>query len=383
MIYFDNAATTWPKPKEVFRAMKRCMQEAGANPGRSGHQMAIKAARIIYNTRETLANLFGIKDSKNIIFTLNATDAINLGIKGLLKEGDHVITTSMEHNSVIRPLIHLSQGNYISVTIVNCNSQGELNTDDIKKAIKKNTKLIVITHASNVTGNLMPIGKVGKIAKENNITFMVDAAQTAGTCEILVEKLNIDLLAFTGHKSLLGPQGTGGLYIREGLEIEPSRQGGTGSNSESESHPNFLPDKFESGTPNTVGLAGLGAGVEFIQKKGIKNIFEYKKDLTNYLIDKLQEIDEINLYGLLSKDMQIPLVSFNVNKIEPSEVSYILDQAFNIMSRAGLHCAPCAHRTIKTFPSGTIRFSLGYFNTKEEVDISIQALKHIIREKKG
>lgn len=383
MIYFDNAATTWPKPKEVFRVMKRCMQEAGANPGRSGHQMAIKAARIIYNTREILANLFGIKDSKNIIFTLNATDALNLGIKGLLREGDHVITTSMEHNSVIRPLIYLSQSNYISVTIVNCNNQGELNTDDIKKAIKKNTKLIVTTHASNVTGNLVPIGKIGKIAKENNITFMVDAAQTAGACEILVEKLNIDLLAFTGHKSLLGPQGTGGLYIREGLEIEPSRRGGTGSNSESECQPNFLPDKFESGTPNTVGLAGLGAGVEFIQKKGIKNIFEYKKDLTNYLIDKFQEIDEISLYGLLSKDMQVPVISFNINGIEPSEASYILDQAFNIMSRPGLHCAPYAHKTIKTFPSGTIRFSLGYFNTKEEVDTSIQALKHIIREKKG
>lgn len=383
MIYFDNAATTWPKPKEVFKAMERCMQKAGANPGRSGHQMAIKAARIIYDTREALANLFGVKDSKNIIFTLNATDAINLGIKGLLKKGDHVITTSMEHNSVLRPLVYLCQNNHISLTIVTCNNQGKVNTDDIKKAIKKNTKLIITTHASNVTGNLMPIGKMGKIARENNITFMVDAAQTAGVCEILVEKLNIDLLAFTGHKSLLGPQGTGGLYIKEGLEIESFRQGGTGSNSESENHPNFLPDKFESGTPNTVGLAGLGAGIEFIQKKGIKNIFKYKKDLTNYLIEKLQEIDEITIYGFLSKDKQIPVVSFNINEIEPSEVSYILDQAFNIMSRPGLHCAPYAHKTIKTFPSGTIRFSLGYFNTKKEVDLSIQALKHIIREKKG
>ncbi|MDI6785268.1 MAG: aminotransferase class V-fold PLP-dependent enzyme [bacterium] len=382
MIYFDNAATTWPKPKEVYKSMERCMKEAGANPGRSGHQMAIKAAKIIYNTREALANLFGIKDSKNIVFTLNATDALNIGIKGLLKEGDHVIATSMEHNSVIRPLTYLSQNNFISTTIVNCNNQGVLNTSDIKNAIKKNTKLIVATHASNVTGNLMPIQEIGKIAKENNIIFMVDAAQTAGICDISVEKQNIDLLAFTGHKSLFGPQGTGGLCIREGLEIESLRQGGTGSSSESENHPSFLPDKFESGTPNTVGLAGLGAGVEFIQKKGLKYIFEYKKDLTNYLIEKLNEIEEIILYGSFSKDSQIPVVSFNINGIESSEASYILDQVFNIMSRPGLHCAPYAHKTIKTFPSGTIRFSLGYFNTKEEVDISVQAIKHIIGEKK-
>ncbi|MDI6703287.1 MAG: aminotransferase class V-fold PLP-dependent enzyme [bacterium] len=381
MIYFDNASTSWPKPEIVYKSMESCMRKC-ANPGRSGHKMSIEAGRIVYNTRELIGELFGVKKPNQIIFTSNGTLALNLGIKGLLKKGDHVITSSLEHNSVMRPLRYLEGKGKIEITVVWCSEDGRLDVKEIEKAIKDNTRLVVITHASNVIGTILPIKEVGRIVKRYNILFMVDAAQTAGVLPINVEDFCIDLLAFTGHKSLFGPQGTGGLYIREGIEIEPLTQGGTGSNSELEVHPDFLPDKYESGTHNTVGLAGLGAGVRFILEEGIENIRNREKELTSFLLKALKDMDEITIYGPKDPELQTSIVSFNINGLESNEAGYVLDQAFDIMTRTGLHCAPSAHKTIGTFPRGTIRFSLGYFNTKEEIDCAVKSLKKILVERR-
>jgi len=379
MIYFDNAATSWPKPENVLSAMEKCMREYGANPGRGGHKMALEAGRVIFKARESIAKLFNIKNPMNVIFTLNTTEALNLGIKGLLRPGDNVITTSMEHNSVIRPLKALEETG-VEVTIVNCNQEGYLNPDDIKKAIKPNTRLIVITFASNVTGTVMPVEEVGKIAREKGIVFMVDAAQGAGIFDIDVEKMNIDLLAFPGHKALLGPQGTGGLFIREGINLKPLKEGGTGSSSEMITQPDIVPDKYESGTPNTVGIAGLSAGVEFILEKGIHNIRRKEEELTEYMLEGLKEIGNIKIYGPKSAKDRAAVISINIGEMDSGEVSYILDRVYGIATRAGLHCAGLAHRTIGSFNQGTVRFSFGYFNTKEEVDSALDALRNIASE---
>lgn len=379
MIYLDNAATSFPKPESVYREMEKCIKEYGANPGRSGHKLALQAGRVIYSTRELLCRLFNIKDPMRVVFTLNATDALNLGIKGLLKEGDHVVTTSMEHNSVARPLKFLeSRG--IETTFVQCDQKGLLDPGDIRKALKKNTALIVCTHASNVTGTVMPVKEVGAIAREKGIPFMVDAAQTAGVLDIDVEEMNIDLLAFPGHKSLMGPQGTGGLYIREGIHLVQMREGGTGSSSENLSQPEIVPDRYESGTPNTVGIAGLGAGVKFLLEEGIHNIRRHEQELTRLMLEGLREIKNVKIYGPGDEKQQAPVISINIGDEDSGEISYILDREFNIATRAGLHCAPLAHKTLGTFEQGTIRFSMGYFNTREEIEAAVRAVEQICAE---
>lgn len=379
MIYLDNAATSFPKPESVYREMEKCIKEYGANPGRSGHKLALQAGRAIYSTRELLCRLFNIKDPMRVVFTLNATDALNLGIKGLLKEGDHVVTTSMEHNSVARPLKFLeSRG--IETTFVQCDQKGLLDPGDIRKALKKNTALIVCTHASNVTGTVMPVKEVGAIAREKGIPFMVDAAQTAGVLDIDVEEMNIDLLAFPGHKSLMGPQGTGGLYIREGIHLVQMREGGTGSSSENLSQPEIVPDRYESGTPNTVGIAGLGAGVKFLLEEGIHNIRRHEQELTRLMLEGLREIKNVKIYGPGDEKQQAPVISINIGDEDSGEISYILDREFNIATRAGLHCAPLAHKTLGTFEQGTIRFSMGYFNTREEIEAAVRAVEQICAE---
>lgn len=378
LIYFDNAATSWPKPKETILAMERYHRMVGGSPGRSGHRLSIEAGRIIMDTREALAELFGVEDPFQIVFTKNATEALNLAIRGLLSPGDHVITSGMEHNSVMRPLRRLeSEG--VEVSVVPCSPTGELNPDDLLFHIKKNTKAIVMTHASNVSGTIMPVTEIGKMAKERNIIYCVDAAQTAGALPIHVGEMNIDLLAFTGHKSLFGPQGTGGLYIRKGLEknILPLTVGGTGSSSEYEQQPNFMPDKFESGTPNTPGLAGLGAGVKYVLDKDVEAIRSKEIFLTHRFLHGMKSIKGVHLYGPEDVTNKIPIVSFTTEGITPSEAALILDEKFGIMSRPGLHCAPSAHRTIGTFPVGTIRFSFGYFNTEEEIDVALDAVERI------
>ncbi|RKD31670.1 aminotransferase class V-fold PLP-dependent enzyme [Thermohalobacter berrensis] len=379
MIYLDNAATSYPKPDEVYEAMYVSMKEYGANPGRSGHKLALKAGRAIYEVRELIAKLFKIDNPMNIIFTSNATEALNIGIKGLLEPGDHAITTSMEHNSVLRPLKSMEEKG-VELTIVQCDSEGNINLEDIEKNIKENTKLIVTTHASNVTGTIFPIKDISKIAKKNNIIYMVDAAQTAGVYDIDVEEMGIDLLAFPGHKGLLGPQGTGGLYIKEGLMIRQMKEGGTGSKSDLLTQPEMLPDKFESGTPNTPGIIGLGAGIKYILDKGIVNIRKHEVELTKYFMDELKKIDKVRIYGPMDIEKHAPVVSINIGNEDSSEVSYVLDKVFNIAVRPGLHCAPLAHKTIGTFEHGVIRFSIGPFTTTEDIEKAIDAVKKISRE---
>ncbi|MEQ8252994.1 MAG: aminotransferase class V-fold PLP-dependent enzyme [Smithellaceae bacterium] len=384
MIYFDNAATSWPKPPETIAAMQNYLQNIGGSPGRSGHRLSIEAARIIFAAREKLAELFNIPDPLRIVLTKNATEALNIAIFGLLKPGDHVITSGMEHNSVMRPL-RLMEARGIRITVIPCDKTGLLDPAQIAGAIEKNTKAIFITHASNVTGTVLPVADIGRIARDHDLVLCVDAAQTAGSYPIDVLDMNIDLLAFTGHKSLLGPSGTGGLYIREGLEknITPLCVGGTGSRSEMEAQPDFMPDRYEAGTPNTAGFAGLRAGVEFVLSRGLDEIKSKEENLTKVFIEGIGNLPGITLYGQTSVDQRIPVVSFNIDGMDPAAVAWEIDERFKIMSRSGLQCAPAAHKTIGTYPVGTVRFSFSYFNTEEQVIQSIEALEQISRERKN
>ncbi len=383
MIYFDNAATSWPKPPEVKEAMVRFMDEVGANPGRSGHRLSIEAARILYEAREALSKLFNVKDPSRIVFTLNATESINLALKGLLRTGDHVLTSSMEHNSVMRPLRELEKRG-VTLHIVPCSPKGELDPEEVKREIRSQTKMIVLNHASNVTGTLLPVPEIGKIARDHGILFFVDAAQTAGAYPIDMESDGIDLLAFTGHKSLYGPQGTGGLAIGEKVKIQdltPLKQGGTGSRSEFEEQPDFLPDRYESGTPNAVGIAGLLAGVSFVMKKGVAFVRQYETQLIGKLTEGLQEVPGILLYGPQNPAEKMATLSFNLKNLAPSEVASRLEDESGILCRPGLHCAPSVHKTIGTFPEGTVRFSLGCFNTLEEIHKVLETIDRIARRK--
>jgi cysteine desulfurase family protein len=381
MIYLDNAATSWPKPEAVYQAMDSLMRNTGASPGRSGHLLSITAARIIYETREAVAQLFGVHDPAHIVFTSNATEALNLAIKGLLHIGDHAVTTSLEHNSVMRPLRALEKKG-IEVSVVNCSANGSLDPGDIERAIRPYTKLIVLSHASNVVGTLLPVAEVGRIAREHEVPLLVDAAQSAGCYPIDFEAMKIDLLAFSGHKSLYGPQGTGALCIREGIEslLEPLKYGGTGSYSEYEHQPEFLPDKYESGTPNTVGLAGLGAGVRFVMQEGLSNIREKEERLTKLLMDGLTAIPGVDIYGNSHPGDRVAIVSFNISGLTPSEVALQLEEDFRIMCRPGLHCSPVAHKTLGTFPEGSVRLSLGYFNSVHDIERTLEAVRQIARK---
>ena len=376
MIYLDNAATTYPKPEQVYDSIMDCMKNYCANPGRAGHKMAMRAAREIYDARENIAKLFNIDNPMNIIFTNNATDSLNLAIKGVVKEGDHIIATSMEHNSVIRPIKSL-EARGISNTIVNCDKEGFLDVNDIKNAIKPNTKLIVTTHASNVVGTLVDIKAVGEIAKENNILYLVDASQTAGVYSIDVKDMNVDMIAAPGHKCLLGPQGTGILYIREGLSVDILKEGGTGSKSEDLFQPEIVPDRYESGTHNTPGIAGLNEGVKFILEKGIDDIRLHEEELCQYMLDKLEEIPNIKIYGTKDSKKRAAVIAINIGDMDSGEITFILDSEYDIATRSGIHCAPLAHKTLGTLEQGAVRFSLGYFNTKEEIDKAVEALKEI------
>ncbi len=377
MIYFDNAATTFPKPESVYRAVDTCQRCFCANPGRGGHKLSLQSGRVILEARELLSELFNSESPENIVLTCSATESINLALKGFLKRGDHVITTSMEHNSVMRPLKALENAG-INTTIVRCNEYGEIDIGDIEKEIRKETVLIVSTHASNVVGTILPITEIGSLAQKYGLEFLVDASQTAGICEIDVKKMKIGMLAFAGHKSLMGPQGTGGLYIRNGLDLKPLIEGGTGSRSESLYQPDILPDRYESGTRNTPGIAGLCAGIEFVKEKGINNIRSHEQKLAAYFIEGAKEIKNIKIYGTKDAAGQAPVVSINIGGTGSSDVSCILDQTFDIATRPGLHCAPAAHRTLGTLEQGTVRFSFGYFNTKEQIDSALSAIGQIL-----
>ncbi|SCI29141.1 aminotransferase class V-fold PLP-dependent enzyme [Romboutsia sp. Marseille-P6047] len=377
MIYLDNAATTFPKPESVYNAISDCMKNYCANPGRAGHKLSMRAAREIYDARENIAKLFNIDNPMNIIFTSNATDSLNLAIKGSVNENDHIITTSMEHNSVIRPIKAL-EAYGVENTVVNCDEHGFLNVKELEKAIKPNTKLIVTTHASNVCGTLVDIKKVGEIAKKHNILYLVDASQTAGVYNIDIKEMNIDMLAAPGHKCLFGPQGTGILYIKEGLNINILKEGGTGSKSEDLFQPNLVPDKYESGTHNTPGIAGLNAGVKFILEEGIDKIREHEEDLCQYMMDRLNEVPNVIIYGPNNVKEKAAVIALNLGNMDSGEVTFLLDSQYDIAVRSGIHCSPLAHMTLGTLEQGVVRFSLGYFNTKEEIDKVINALKEIV-----
>lgn len=382
-IYFDNAATSWPKPICVQEAVNFYLENIGANPGRSGHNASVEAGRILYSTRENIARLFNCNDPLRVVFTSGVTESLNLALNGLLKPDDHVITSSMEHNSMMRPLRTLEK-NGIELTVIQCDSRGCLDPFDLDGAIKSNTKIIALNHASNVNGTILPIAEAGKICRNHNLLFLVDTAQTAGSYPIDIEKDNIDLLTFTGHKSLYGLPGTGGLVIGDRVEIDnflPLKRGGTGSFSEKEEQPKFLPDKYESGTLNFVGLSALNASVKWILETGVDNIRSHEKKLTGHLLSGLQSNNGIKVYGPEDVNLQTSTVSFNVKNLSPSNVGQTLDEQYGVLCRIGLHCAPAAHRTIESFPDGTVRFGLGYFNTIEEIDIAVNAIKEIVNTK--
>ncbi|MGX4598059.1 aminotransferase class V-fold PLP-dependent enzyme [Faecalimicrobium sp. JNUCC 81] len=376
MIYLDNAATTYPKPDRVYNAVMDCMKNYCANPGRAGHKLAMKAAREIYDARENIAKLFNIDNPMSIVFTNNATDSLNLAIKGVVKSGDHIVTTSMEHNSVIRPIKSLEKHG-VESTIVKCDKDGFLNIEDLKKAIKPNTKLIVTTHASNVCGTIIDIKSVGEVAKDNNILYLVDASQTAGVYDINVAKMNVDMIAAPGHKCLLGPQGTGILYIRDGLNVNILKEGGTGSKSEELFQPELLPDKYESGTHNTPGIVGLNEGIKFIFEEGIENIRAHEEELCQYMLDKLENVPNITIYGSKDSKKRAAVISINIDNIDSGEITFLLDSEYDIATRSGIHCSPLAHETLGTLEQGAVRFSLGYFNTKEDIDKAVKALQNI------
>ncbi|MBN1535596.1 MAG: aminotransferase class V-fold PLP-dependent enzyme [Anaerolineales bacterium] len=381
-IYLDNAATSWPKPPEVALAMTHFIEEIGANPGRSGHRLSIEAARVMFAAREAIAELFGENDPLRVIFGLNVTDGINLALHGLLKPGDHVITSSMEHNSVMRPLNDLSEQG-VDFTQAVCNSEGVLDLSSIETALRSNTRVIVINHASNVCGTIQPIAEIGQLARRHNLIFLVDAAQTAGVIPIDMQHDHIDLLAFTGHKSLYGPMGVGGLIVSERVDpvnMHPSRQGGTGSRSEREVQPDFFPDRFECGTPNAVGVAGLLAAMQWINEQGMNKIRMHEERLCAELLQGLLCIPGVKVYGPQNAEKQTGVVSFNIQGIEASTVGLRLDDEFGILCRVGLHCAPSAHRTLGTFPKGNVRFGIGAFNTIEDIHQALQAVSQLAKE---
>lgn len=374
--YFDNAATSWPKPRCVLRTMRRFLMHGGGNPGRSGHGRSIDAGKIILHTRTLLAELFNIKDPSRIVFTKNATEALNLAILGTLRMGGHVVTTSMEHNSVMRPLSFLKRHG-VEVSVVNADVTGRIEPSFLKGSIRPNTALVIVTHVSNVTGTINDIETVGRICHKKGVPFLVDAAQSAGALSIDVEKMHIDLLAFSGHKGLLGPQGTGGLYISPDVNApQPLMMGGTGSISDSEEQPDFMPDRYESGTLNVVGLAGLMEGVRYIMDMGIDRIVRLDRNLLNIFLDEITGDERFIVYGPGGED-QTGVLSLNIRGISPSDLGELLEREYGIQTRVGLHCAPSAHKTIGSFPDGTVRFSWGIFTGEKDVLWVTRSLKKI------
>ncbi|CEH33355.1 aminotransferase class V-fold PLP-dependent enzyme [Romboutsia lituseburensis] len=376
-IYLDNAATSYPKPEIVAKAMYDFMINNGTSSGRGSYQKAMQSDFLVYETRKLVGDLFKFKDYKKVIFTSNVTESLNLALRGILEENDHVITSSLEHNAVWRCLKTLEKEINITITKVKASKEGYTNPLDVEKEIKNNTKLIVFNHASNVLGTIQPIDEIGKIAKENNILFLVDAAQTAGVIDIDVNKSNIDLLAFTGHKSLLGPMGTGGLIVNCDYDIKPLKAGGTGGDSAYEYQPDYYPNKLETGTLNVSGLAGLKEAIKFINKETIQKIHTKETEVVDYAIDKLSNVKNIEIYGPKKSDDIVGVISFNLKNKRAEDVVNELDLKHNIMLRAGLHCAPNAHELIGTKDIGSIRIGIGYFNEKHEVDTLVYALNEI------
>ena len=374
-IYFDNAATSDPKPPSVVKAVTDALTRCNANPGRSGHRVAIEAGRIVLDARQQLQSILGAEDATGVIFTLNCTDALNLAIKGSLNYGDHVITTLLEHNSVLRPLNELARRGRIGLTMLSPRDDGFIAPEDVRRAIRADTRLIAVTHASNVTGAIQPVAAIGQIAHEHGVRYLIDGAQALGAMPVNVRALSCDLYAFPGHKSLLGPQGTGGLYIRPGIELYTLREGGTGSSSDSMFQPEELPERYESGTVNLPGVAGLGAGCAYVAGR-LAQILSHERELASALYEGLSKMDGVTLYSPAEEAARAGIVSFNVGDLSSSQTADALARA-DIAVRGGLHCAPGAHRFLGTLRRGAVRASVGHANTFEEVDQFLRTLREV------
>jgi len=377
MIYLDNAATSFPKPENVYRALDAFARQSLANPGRAGHRMALAAEHTLDDARHRLNQFFHGQAPEQFIFTLNCTDALNMAFKGILQSGDHVITTDLEHNSVSRPLRAMEKEGFITLTRVPAANGGTVDPDAIRRAIRPQTRLVAVTHASNVLGTVQPIGQIGQITRERKVLLVVDAAQTAGVVPIDVQELGIDMLAFPGHKSLLGPTGTGALYVRPGLALKAWREGGTGGDSASETQPNEWPYFLEGGTPNVLGVAGLLAGLKYVEEHRLDAIHRHEVDLVERLWRRLDELPGFEVFGHRDHSRRVGTISFRSDSLPAAELGGILDQAFNIAIRPGLHCAPYIHRAIGTFPEGAVRVSPGPFSTEADIDRLSEALTEI------
>ena len=378
-IYFDNSSTSFPKAPNVGRAMGEFIENGAFNINRGSYEGAYEAGSAVLDTREMLKDLFNAPDSKNVVFTPSVTYSLNYFIKGFLKPNNHVLVTSIEHNAVMRPLVQMKELG-LEFDVVPCDEEGSITADDFRKYIKENTKAIITTHTSNVCGTIIPIEEIGALCKEKGLVYAVDTAQTAGILNIDMQKANIDFLAFTGHKGLLGPQGIGGFISSDKLEglIYPIISGGTGSLSDSEEMPDFLPDRFESGTLNLPGIIGLHQALVYLKEAGIDNMRNEKMEITKYFLDKVKEIEGAKVAGKKTVEGRLGVVSIDFEGFDNSIVSFYLSSKYKIMTRVGMHCAPRAHQTLNTFPQGTVRFSFSHFNTKEEVDICIDAIKTIL-----
>lgn len=373
-IYLDNAASSCPKPPGVVAAMDACLNELCANPGRGAHRVAVDAARNIYDARKTAASFFGVDDCANIIFTQNATDALNIAIHGYVRDGDHVVSSTIEHNAVARPLKALARNDHVDVTLVPPESDGLIDPEDIAAALKPKTRLVALTHTSNVTAAIQPIAAIGSMLREKGVALLVDAAQSAGAIPIDLGVLPVDMLACTGHKSLMGPQGVGLLCLSPEVELQSVRQGGTGTNSEEEQDSLERPDRYEAGTLNAPGIAGLRAGIEYINETGLAKIVAHKHQLTERLLAGLMSIVGVTVYGPTHGIPRAPLVTFNVSDLPSTETAALLDRDHDIASRAGLHCSPGAHRSLGTLEQGVVRLSVGAFTTSDEIDQALGAV---------
>ena len=378
MIYFDNAATTMRKPDCVIRAVTESMCSLG-NSGRGVHRSVLSASRIIYDTRVALARLFGAENPERIAFTANATQALNIAIKGILNPGDHVITTALEHNSVLRPLYEMEERG-VEVTILPADSMGNIRYADFDKELRPNTKAIVTTHGSNLTGNLLDLQRVGAIAKKHGIVYIVDASQTAGVFPIDVQKLGIDILCFAGHKGLLGPQGTGGIYVREGVKVRPLISGGSGVQTYLRHHPLQMPTALEAGTLNGYGIAGLGAAVRYLLETGVDTIRQKEQGLMTAFYEAVRDIPGITVYGDFTTMDRCPIVTLNIRNYDSGEVSDALSTEFDIATRPGAHCAPLMHEALGTVEQGAVRFSFSHYNTMEEIKVAVAALRELAQE---
>jgi cysteine desulfurase family protein len=379
LIYLDNGATSYPKPDEVYTFMDSFYRSCGVNPGRSGYDLCMETGALVDATRKMLADFFKGNDSNRLCFSYNSTDALNLIIFGILKQGDHAITTTLEHNSVLRPLYHQNKFNGVEVDYIPFDTNGFVHPDDVKQKIKANTRLVIVNHASNVIGTVQPVGAIGRICREYGVPFAIDASQSAGKIPIDIQQLHVDVVAFTGHKSLLGPTGIGGLYVREGITIRHTRAGGTGVRSADRKHLEEYPYRLEYGTGNIVGIAGLHAGLKWIAERGIEPIHHHEMRLTRMLRDGLSKLDGVSLHCQDDLVDHIGVISFNIDGMEPLDTGTLLDGEYNIACRTGLHCAPLVHEQLGTAQAGgSVRIGIGPFNTEDHIKTAIEAIGEIV-----